>query len=330
MNAPAESTEVPTPSWRDAALDSVLRLSVLAAVPALLGYAGAWHWLLDLCAHFRWQYAVVLLLGLAAALLRRRHRFAAFLFTVWLVNGWSLATATGPVAASPVPASARPWKLLMVNVHVDNPDPAALLALIERESPDVIGVLELSPRMAAALAVLDARYPVRATDPRDDPFGIGLWSRLPDSRIEATPMPPIDLPTLQLVWRDPAPGALWLVHPFPPIGAEPSRWRDGQLAHLAERVRGEARAIIAGDLNATPWSVAYRRLRADAGLRDASAAGWPWPTWSGPNVFAVLGIPIDHVLHGSGWHAVRHEVGPDIGSDHRPIVVEFVPEHAGD
>jgi endonuclease/exonuclease/phosphatase (EEP) superfamily protein YafD len=330
MSAAAVPIELPTPSWRDAVLDSVLRLSLLAAVLALLGYAGAWHWLLDLCAHFRWQYAVALLPGLVAAWLRRRQALAAVLLTVWLVNGWSLATATGPAPIGSPPASARPWKLLMVNVHVDNPDPAALLALIERESPDVIGVLELSPRMAAALAGLDARYPVRASEPRDDPFGIGLWSRLPDSRIEATPMPPIDLPTLRLGWRDPAPGTLWLVHPFPPIGGEAAGWRDRQLAHLAERVRGEAQAIVAGDLNATSWSAAYRNLRTDAGLRDASAAGWPWPTWSGPNVFAVLGIPIDHVLHGPGWRAVRHEVGPDIGSDHRPIVVEFVREQAGD
>ncbi|MCU0754313.1 MAG: endonuclease/exonuclease/phosphatase family protein [Xanthomonadales bacterium] len=311
-----------------AGLDSLARLSVLAAVAALLGYAGAWHWLLDLCAHFRWQYAVILPLGMVAALLRRKHGIGLLLLGVGWLNAWSLITATGPKPVTPIASDARSWKLLMVNVHVDNPDYAALLALIEQESPDVIGVLELSPRGAAALRPLDARYPVRHTEARDDPFGIGLWSRLPASLIESTPMPPIALPTLRLDWADPEPGSLWLVHPFPPIGGDATRWRDQQLAELATRVRGAASVIVTGDLNATPWSAAYRQFRADSGLADAAAGGWPWPTWSGPNVFAALAIPIDHALHGSGWQVRRHSVGPDVGSDHRPVIVEWA-RHPG-
>jgi endonuclease/exonuclease/phosphatase (EEP) superfamily protein YafD len=324
MQPASAPAEVPGASWQHATLDFVLRWSALAALPALLGYAGTWHWLLDLCAHFRLQYAVLLLCGLIAALLRRRHGLLVMLLPIWLLNAWSLMTATGPPAVDAVSATAPSWTLLMVNVQVDNPDPSALLDLIERESPEVIGVLELSPRMAAALAVLDARYPVRLIQPRDDPFGIGLWSRLSGAEVEASPLPPIDLPTLRLRWADPQPGTLWLVHPFPPLGGEATRWRNEQLAHLAERVRGDAQVIVAGDLNATPWSAAYRRLRADADLRDAAAGTWPRPTWSGPNVFAVLGLPIDHALHGAGWQVRRHAVGPDVGSDHRPLLVEWV------
>lgn len=318
MDAGAE----PQATWRTAALDSLLRLSLLAAIPAVLGFAGAWHWLLDLCAHFRWQYAAILLIGLVAALLRRRVGLALLMLGAGLLNGWALRTATGPAMAPPVlEASSRPWKLLVVNVQVDNPDLRALRELIERESPDVVGVLELSARGALALADLAERYPVHAIEPRDDPFGIGLWSRLPGSVITPAAMPPIDLPTLRLDWAEP--GRLWLVHPFPPIGAEPARWRDRQLAHLAGQVRGNVNVIVAGDLNATPWSAAYRQLRRDSGLLDAGA-GWPQPTWSPPNVFAALALPIDHVLHGSGWRVLQHEVGPDIGSDHRPLIVTLV------
>lgn len=309
-------------------LDLVLRWAVVAVIPALLGYAGSWHWLLDLCAHFRWQYAVILLVGLVAALWRGRRRWALLLLGVWLLNAWSLVTALGPpddrgAGSDRLHASAQPWTLLVVNVQVDNPDPAALLTLIERESPDVIGVLELSPRMAAALAVLEATYPVQVTEVRSDPFGIGLWSRLPGSRIKALRMPPIDLPALRLEWAEPGAGTLWLVHPFPPIGADAAGWRDGQLADLAGQVARDARVIVAGDLNTTPWSAAYRQLRRDTGLRPAAAGGLPWPTWSGPNVFGVLALPIDHVLHGPTWRVQHHAVGPDVGSDHRPLLVRF-------
>lgn len=311
-------------SFGESALDSLLRLTALVAAAALSGFAGDWHWLLDLCAHFRWQYLVLLTPGIAAAMLRGRRWLAGILFGVWLLNAGSLWTATGPAPPMAAVDSSRPsLRLLIANVNFENRDLGALLALIKRESPDVIGILELSPQGARALSVLDRDYPFRHLESRADPFGIGLWSRLPDSRIEAVAMPPIELPALQLRWEDAGAAQLWLVHPFPPLGGEASRWRNEQLADLAGRVRGETAVIVAGDLNATPWSTAYRVLRRDTGLLDASAHGWPRPTWSGPNVLAALAIPIDHVLHGSDWVAHRHAVGPDIGSDHRPLLVEL-------
>ena len=31
-------------------------------------------------------------------------------------------------------------------------------------------------------------------------------------------------------------------------------------------------------------------------------------------------IPIDHVMTGSGLRVVERTVGPDLGSDHRPVI----------
>lgn len=321
------------PSRGPAPSERVIRLSLLVAVIAMLGYLGDWHWLLDLCAHFRWQYLLAMLPGLVVAVLLRRPVAAALLLVATLLNVWSLTSATGPGARGADPPSPEAaslpssppdrWKLLMVNIHFDNRDLAPLLALIEAESPDVIGILELSPRAAAALAGLGTSYPVNQLTPRDDPFGIGLWSRLPGAHIEAASVPPLDLPTLRLHWNTAQSGSVWLVHPFPPIGGEATAWRDVQLAYLATQLRGDGDAILAGDLNTTPWSAAYRRLRLVSGLQDSSAGRWPRPTWFGPNLAQVLAIPIDHVLHGDAWRVLGHRVGPDVGSDHRPVIVEF-------
>lgn len=317
-------------------LTTLARLSLLAALAAVLGYFGDRHWLLDLCAHFRWQYLLLLALGVGASLLVRRRGLTLLLALVSLVNGWSLITATGPAqpASGVLEANAADGsvsiKLLVVNIHLDNRDYGRLLALIERESPDVVGIIELTPHAAGALAVLGQRYPASRVEPREDPFGIGVWSRLPQTRIDLVSMPPIDLPALQLHWSDPRRASLWLVHPYPPIGGSASSWRDAQLNYTAELIRGDADAVVAGDLNATPWSAAYRHLRHLAGLSDSSAAGWPWPTWFGPSSWSVVfAVPIDHVLHGAGWRTRSHRLGPDIGSDHRPLIVELVRATAG-
>lgn len=306
-------------------LASWARLSGLALLPAVAGYAGDWHWLLDLCAHFRWQYAVVLALGLLPAVLLRKRGLIALLFAGSLLNGWSLITATGPTADAH-PASAteaqRSWKLLVVNVHVGLVDAGPLLQLIERESPDVIGIIELSPALEKQLGVLDAAYPMHRSQARDDPFGIGLWTRWSDSTIEISSTPPLDFPALVL--RVAGSARLWLVHPFPPISAEAAGWRDQYLGHVASQIGGDPKVLVAGDFNATPWSAAYRSFRRSSGLLDSSAGQLPWPTWFGGSAAgSVLALPIDHVLHAEGWRVLDRRIGPDIGSDHRPLIVEF-------
>lgn len=306
-------------------LASWARWSGLALLPALAGYAGDWHWLFDLCAHFRWQYAVVLALGLLPAALLRERGLVVLLLAGSVLNGWSLVTATGPTADASragAKATVRSWRLLVVNVHVGLVDARPLLQLIERESPDVIGIIELSPALEKQLRVLDVGYPVHRSQARDDPFGIGLWTRWPESTVEILSMPPMGFPSLVLHGR--ASAHLWLVHPFPPISAEAAGWRDQYLADVARQIGRDPRALVAGDFNATPWSAAYRGFRRSTELLDSSARQLPWPTWfTGSAAGSVLALPIDHVLHGTGWRVLERRIGPDIGSDHRPLIVSF-------
>jgi endonuclease/exonuclease/phosphatase (EEP) superfamily protein YafD len=39
----------------------------------------------------------------------------------------------------------------------------------------------------------------------------------------------------------------------------------------------------------------------------------------------VLGLPIDHVLVTPHWAVVARQVGPQLGSDHLPVLVRLVP-----
>ena len=48
-------------------LTRLRNLALLACLPTLLGFLGGFAWFLDLFAHFRWQYAIVLTVGILAA-----------------------------------------------------------------------------------------------------------------------------------------------------------------------------------------------------------------------------------------------------------------------
>lgn len=78
--------------------------------------------------------------------------------------------------------------------------------------------------------------------------------------------------------------------------------------------------VIAGDLNASPWSSALWPLT-DVGFHDTRRGHGIHATW--PAWFLPLRVPIDYVLASPSLVAWTHEVLPDIGSDHLAIAVEL-------
>ncbi|MGK3993039.1 endonuclease/exonuclease/phosphatase family protein [Sorangium sp. So ce1024] len=78
-------------------------------------------------------------------------------------------------------------------------------------------------------------------------------------------------------------------------------------------------AIVVGDLNMPVDSAIYRRFW--SGFENAfSRAGLGF---GATKLTRWFGIRIDHVLAGPGWTTERAWVGPDLGSDHLPIVADL-------
>ena len=111
-------------------------------------------------------------------------------------------------------------------------------------------------------------------------------------------------------------------HPYSPTSRVNFKYRNEQLTELAQFISTEEGAIIlAGDLNVSPWSPFFADFLRDSGLQDSREGFGLHPTW--PAGFAPLWIPIDHFL-GSSHVAVRDRVvGPNIGSGHYPVIVDF-------
>ena len=82
--------------------------------------------------------------------------------------------------------------------------------------------------------------------------------------------------------------------------------------------------IIAGDLNITRWSPWFEVLTGAGGLRDGQEGFGLQTTWPS-RMGRWFGIAIDHTLVSSSIRVVNRTVGPNLGSDHYPVVttVEF-------
>jgi endonuclease/exonuclease/phosphatase (EEP) superfamily protein YafD len=83
--------------------------------------------------------------------------------------------------------------------------------------------------------------------------------------------------------------------------------------------------VLAGDFNAAPTEAIVMDLAAAAGLSlfDGGTIATPTRFAREFGLPAWVGVPIDHVAARGPFRLVSRTVGPDLGSDHLPVVVEL-------
>ena len=295
------------------ALGSTLILGVL-------GLFSNVHLIFDLASHFRVHYAITACIVSIIFLFYRAH-WLTFLSIVSLV--FNLAFVAPWYFGSQETASKEVIKLFLSNVLSSNSDHGSLVSLIQNESPDIIVVMEINKSWVDALNILTNEYTYSKLAPREDNFGIGVYSKLPIIMGSVKYFGSSGVPSIVLS-LEAAKGTLTLVaaHPVPPIGDDYFMSRNKQLsliAQEAEKISGPF--ILAGDLNTTMWSSHYSQLEKNGKLRNVRRGFGINATW--PSGFGVLGIPIDHVLISGDIRVVDLKVGASVGSDHLPLIVEL-------
>lgn len=298
-------------------LTNLLKIAVLlTGVATVAGWLGGVWWMLDLAAHFRVQYALALALAAIVALALRRWKLAVAALCLAALNAAILLPYWPPrVEKTPPPANAI--RIVSFNVHTANPHFNQVLAHLESRDPDAIFLMEVNAAWIAKLQPLIRRYPHSLLLPREDNFGIAFLSRLPIDSLVEVEIGQVGVPSALMKM----PGlAIIGTHPLPPASGSYAQLRDGQLDALADTARGiGGPLIVVGDLNATPWSAPFRHVIRQGRLRDSALGRGLHPTWKGAGALFV--IPIDHALVSPDIRVHDRAVGPDLGSDHRPLEV---------
>jgi endonuclease/exonuclease/phosphatase (EEP) superfamily protein YafD len=297
----------------------VLAALCLATVLALLAPLG---WPFELFVHFRVQYAVAALL-LALWFVWRRRRWAVALSLA--LAAWHSWPGAERLLAAPVsPDCTGPaFTVVTANVEFSNDDHAAFLAWLDAHPADLLVVQEVTAAWAEALTPSTA-YPHYELLSREDPYGIAVLSRWPLEAVTQVDLAGDGLPSFTGVVRVAGQPVRFLaLHTHWPVVPELARARDTSLHVAAGIARSDSTPVVLlGDLNLTPDAPAFRRLLDESGLQDAmQGRGWR-PTWLAG--FWPLALRIDHVLASPGLCVEQAEVGPDVGSDHRPVTARLV------
>jgi endonuclease/exonuclease/phosphatase (EEP) superfamily protein YafD len=284
---------------------------------------------------------------LAVPLLIHRRRFwaiAGMLAALWNVAlAWpSIAANVKTVFADP-PPKARALKVISFNLSYDNPGFGKTVDFLAKSGADVIGLSEVTPEAKAALGKLKDIYPHSIDCVGQDRFcELMLLSKKPLRYSFAGKIGPklsyiasadmdwqgsaisiavthIVLPFVKPDWE---PLQTWIPadDPGPLLAQTPALWQSMQMAVLAGYARSLGRdQIVMGDFNSAPWSDVQTAFRAATMLDNRGPLVATWPA----RLPVPLRVPIDSVFVGGGLSLRDLRAGPDLGSDHLPIIAEI-------
>ncbi len=288
----------------------------------------------ELLCHFQLQYfiaSIVVLLWLAVL---RRPRAALLASAAMVVSGSALLPlwfAPPNNGAHPPDKPTKKLRVLHANVLASNEQPEKLLALVAREKPDLLALYEVNARWIKALTGLANDYPYRKESPREDEFGILVLSRTPLHEATVRRFGRLRMPsvTFKLQVRDVTVQFL-AAHTMPPMSAAAQSARDEQMTQMAAFAKVHSGPlIIVGDLNTTMWSPAHHRLCDTLGLTNTRRGFGILPSWPA-RLPSVMRIPIDHCLVGDGITVLNCRLGPDVGSDHLPLIIDLAVDASSD
>lgn len=299
--------------------------TVIATALTFGSFAARAHWRFEQACHFRVQYFWSLLLAAVVLWAAKRPRIAALALIAAVVNFAAIVPIYWPTQSTS--QSGAKLRVISFNLFRDNPEHAAVAQFLRKQQADIILLMEVTHEWATAIRELRDDYPHQHLAPRADAFGIALLSRQPWNDIQTLDLAHNDLPTIVAHFQvDDQPFTLVGTHPLPPGSSTLAKERNTQLAAVAKFAHEQsAPTILAGDLNVTDFSPYFHDLLTVSGLRDSRQGRGVQASW-GP--FPGLEIAIDHCLV-SPLVAVRsRRIGPHLGSDHRPVIIDLnLPLH---
>lgn len=322
---PIQPQAVPSDPNRE--LRELLAVGVVLLLGLALAAYLAWnpwkHWLWSVPSYAAQQLAlgavVFALLGWWAG-----HRKVALAATAAAVAHLALSMPDEDVkSATPGPHTVV---AATYNLHREGADLGPLAEWLERNQTHFALLTELPGDLAPLLRATHAPY--SALTGNGSPFDVLLLSRWPLHDVQIDYQVRRWLPILTAVACDPdAPGRcvrLVGLHTARPLGDSAIMQRR-HLRRAAALVREKSAdglpVVLLGDCNATPWSPQLQELEAQTQLVNAASDRLWWSSW--PAAAPGLGLPIDQILVSRNVGVAKHWVGPNLGSDHLPVVARL-------
>ena len=228
------------------------------------------------------------------------------------------------------PRPADQVSMLSVNVLMENDRYDDLTAIIDREDPDVLLLMETDQAWDDALRDSLDRYPTIKRHIADDHYGLIFATRLATTRVEL--LWPLDdiTPTVRAVLT--APNGVTFnfigLHPRPPVPGNTTEVRDKQIKDAALMTQSTERpTVVMGDFNDVAWSWTTRLFKRYSNLLEPRVGRGMISSFHADRL--LLRFPIDQLFMTENVGLVSFGRLESFGSDHFPISATVFFEDAG-
>jgi endonuclease/exonuclease/phosphatase (EEP) superfamily protein YafD len=311
----------------------VLLLTMVGIWAIALGSSRyGWPLYLELLAHFQRQYWLMNL-GVLGLLGLTRQRFCLLIGLGLFLAHTTLFTPWYWPPGSGLPSPDPNLRVLVSNINTQNRNYEGVVAFTRQANPDLAVFMEVDAAWIEQLRSLQDELPYASGQGNSDNFGLVVYSRWPldQTRVELFGSDR-NISVVGQVTIAGQPVHFAATHPYPPVRPSIFQARNQQLDRVGQYVQAlPSPKLLLGDLNVTMWSPYYRRLTRQAGVVNARRGLGIHPTWPTPGTYRrlpklvtpLLTIPIDHCLISRDITVSNLYVGPNIGSDHLPLVADL-------
>ena len=302
---------------------------------SLVGNFG-WNIFLELTSHFQLQYLIIsFLLFCLLSLSRKKSLILIGLLCVALIMVEILPWYI-PQSGLKAERTER-MRVFLSNVNTQNQNYSKVISLVREEQPDIAVFIEVTDTWVKQLESLRDILPYFISKANSDDYGLVVFSQIPlnntSIKFFGNNKRPSILADLAIKGKV---ISLIATHPPPPVKPAWFQSRNNQLDEISQYIQHLKNPVLmVGDLNITMWSPYYKRFVYQTGLRNARQGFGVLPSWPikethsqiPPALSLLLSIPIDHYLISPEIKVVNIRTGPNVGSDHRPVITDLlIPE----
>lgn len=294
-------------------------LLVTLACLTIASFMGAFNFVLEFLSHSRPLFCIAACLTTLLMLLQGSKRGAMIGCLLILVNAVQIISLYIPYSSNSEMSDPR-IKILQMNIWGGkNHQVTAVKNEILKENADIVGISEITKNWWQALKPVAAKYPYQVVQPSFG--GICLLSKYPIRNGRVEHFGKIKRPRV-VAEVNVLGNWITVVFAHPIIPMRHPGMRDGELAVIAKDTSSSGMpTILAGDLNCTPFSYFFYKLQRDGKLRDSEKGFGYQPSWSTFHWMPLFCI--DHCLFSSEFTALKRYNGPNVGSDHLPVITEL-------
>jgi len=288
--------------------------------------AGKWFWFAELASHFKLQYLLFSFGFFIFFLGRRDSKYIALNVVVMLISAYDIFPLLDRKELQFHSTQKQTLTIVQFNRNINNNQDNDVIQWLSKRANefDIVLIQEITPTFIHDLKKLTPIYEYRFIKAA---IGQAVLSKkeIIDENLKLTSDQLNLFITVKVRLSKTNYLKIFGIHTIPPKSQNWFLIRNEQLKEFGKYISKDPSKlkIAIGDLNITPYSYYFTQFERTVGLKNTMIGFGPQNSWPSIFTLSIFRIPIDHIFISNNIHVLERKIGPNLGSDHFPVILKI-------